>query len=82
MWMLLLNLAPAIKSGLVQVHGIDLKGGVEHALGLCACSPGTRPPWPQAVVLLEDAVTAMLARVGRRSPATPGPTPRPRPSRW
>ncbi len=34
MWMLLLNLAPAIKTGLVQVHGIDLKGGVEHALGL------------------------------------------------
>ena len=33
MWMLLVNLAPAIKTGLVQVHGIDLKGGVEHALG-------------------------------------------------
>ena len=33
MWMLLLNLAPAIRSGLVQVHGVDLKGGMELGLG-------------------------------------------------
>ena len=60
-WVLLTNLAPAIKCGLVQVHSIDLKGGVEHAMG--------RPLFTRhattmaaAVVVLEDAVTAMMAR--------------------
>lgn len=33
MWSLLLHLAPAIRAGLVQVHGIDLKGGMELGLG-------------------------------------------------
>jgi len=61
MWMLLLNLAPAIKTGLVQVHGIDLKGGVEHALGLRLFTRHATT-LDQAVILLEDAVTAMLAR--------------------
>ncbi|MGP5322798.1 type IV secretory system conjugative DNA transfer family protein [Brachybacterium paraconglomeratum] len=32
-WSLLLALGPLIKSGVVQVHGIDLKGGVEFNMG-------------------------------------------------
>ncbi|MGP5261545.1 type IV secretory system conjugative DNA transfer family protein [Brachybacterium paraconglomeratum] len=32
-WSLLLGLGPLIKSGVVQVHGIDLKGGVEFNMG-------------------------------------------------
>lgn len=61
MWMLLLNLAPAIKSGLVQVHGIDLKGGVEHALG-ARLFTRRASTLDQAVTLLEEDVTAMVAR--------------------
>ena len=46
MWMMNLNLAPAIKCGLVQVHGIDLKSGVEHAW-VCRYLPATPPPLKQ-----------------------------------
>ena len=61
MWMLLLNLAPAIKSGLVQVHGIDLKGGMELGLGPPLFTRYATTP-ETAVVLLEDAVAAMTTR--------------------
>jgi S-DNA-T family DNA segregation ATPase FtsK/SpoIIIE len=61
MWMLLLNLAPAIKTGLVQVHGIDLKGGMELAMGRRLFTRyATR--LTEAVVILENAVAAMTAR--------------------
>ncbi|WP_180959258.1 FtsK/SpoIIIE domain-containing protein [Brevibacterium aurantiacum] len=33
-WSLLLGLAPAIRAGVVRVHGIDLKGGVEFTTGV------------------------------------------------
>ncbi|MGO2482566.1 FtsK/SpoIIIE domain-containing protein [Glutamicibacter ardleyensis] len=33
LWSLLLGLAPAIRAGLVRLHGVDLKGGVEFSLG-------------------------------------------------
>lgn len=56
-----LALAPAVRSGLVQLHGIDLKGGME--LGM------SQPMFTryattldQAVIILEDAVRAMLVR--------------------
>ena len=61
MWMLLLNLAPAIRSGLVQVHGVDLKGGMELGLGTGLFTRYATTP-EEAVVLLEDAVQAMTAR--------------------
>lgn len=61
MWMLLLNLAPAIRSGLVQVHGIDLKGGMELGLGTRLFTRYATSP-EQAVILLEDAVSAMTDR--------------------
>lgn len=76
MWMLLVNLAPAIKTGLVQVHGIDLKGGVEHALG-SRLFTRQATTLPEAVVLLEDAVTAMLARAQKIAGHTRSHTPSP-----
>ncbi|GAA3720343.1 FtsK/SpoIIIE domain-containing protein [Microlunatus aurantiacus] len=76
MWMLLLNLAPAIRTGLVQVHGIDLKGGVEHALG-ARLFTRRATTLDQAVMLLEDAVIAMVARAatiaGHARSHTPSP---------
>ena len=64
MWSLMLTLAPAIRTGLVEVHGIDLKGGMELGLG--------RPLFTRyadraetAVILLEDAVTACEERATR-----------------
>ena len=84
MWMLLLNLAPAIRSGLVQVHGVDLKGGMELGLGTRLFTRYATTP-DQAVVLLEDAVAGddrprRDARRPRKSPhavagraAGPGP---------
>ena len=64
MWSLMLALAPAVRAGLVEVHGIDLKGGMELGLG--------RPLFTryadradQAVRLLEEAVTACEARANR-----------------
>ena len=32
-WSLMFGLAPAVRAGLVEVHGIDLKGGMEFAMG-------------------------------------------------
>ena len=49
-WVLLTNLAPAIKCGLVQVHSIDLKGGVEHAMG--------RPLFTRHATTMAAAVTS------------------------
>ncbi len=61
MWGVLTGLAPQIHSGLVNVYGIDLKGGMELALGeglftACATNPA------DAVALLESAVSACQAR--------------------
>jgi S-DNA-T family DNA segregation ATPase FtsK/SpoIIIE len=63
-WSLLFGLAPAIRAGLVEVHGIDLKGGMEFAMG--------RPLFTRyaqtadvAVALLEDASAQMTARAAR-----------------
>jgi len=66
MWSLLLHLAPAIRCGLVQVHGIDLKGGMELGLGRDLFSRYADDP-ARAVILLEEAVTACEARAKRMS---------------
>jgi S-DNA-T family DNA segregation ATPase FtsK/SpoIIIE len=65
-WSLLFGLAPAIRAGLVEVHGIDLKGGMEFGMG--------RPLFTRyaqtadvAVQLLEDAAAQMSARAQRLS---------------
>jgi len=61
---LLIGLGPAIRAGVVQVHGIDLKGGMELGMARpCLTRCATTPP--EAVVVLEEAATAMAARAGR-----------------
>jgi S-DNA-T family DNA segregation ATPase FtsK/SpoIIIE len=63
-WGLVFALGPANRCGLVQLHGIDLKGGMELAMG--------RPMFTRyaqtadhAVVLLEDAARDLQARAVR-----------------
>ncbi len=61
---LLIGLGPAIRAGVVQVHGIDLKGGMELGMARpCLTRCATTPA--QAVIVLEEAATAMAARAGR-----------------
>jgi S-DNA-T family DNA segregation ATPase FtsK/SpoIIIE len=61
---LLIGLGPAIRTGVVQVHGIDLKGGMELGMARpCLTRCATTPA--QAVVVLEEAATAMAARASR-----------------
>jgi len=61
MWSLLLGLLPQIRAGLVEVHGIDLKGGMELGLGRNLFARYADDP-VQAVILLEDAVAACEER--------------------
>ncbi|QDP95083.1 hypothetical protein FOE78_03390 [Microlunatus elymi] len=55
MWSLVLGLAPAVRAGLVEVHGIDLKGGMELGLGRPLFTRYADDP-QRAVILLEEAV--------------------------
>jgi S-DNA-T family DNA segregation ATPase FtsK/SpoIIIE len=60
-WSFAFGLAPAVRSGRVQLHGIDLKGGMEILMGRrlfssCATTPA------QAVAVLEQLVAWMEAR--------------------
>ncbi|QDP95830.1 hypothetical protein FOE78_07875 [Microlunatus elymi] len=64
MWSLLLGLAPAIRAGLVEVHGIDLKGGMELGLGRGLFTRYADEP-SSAVILLEEAVRECEARARR-----------------
>ncbi len=74
-WGLMFALGPAIKAGLVQVHGIDLKGGMEFVHGRGAVHP-LRPNRPDhAVILLEDAATQLQARAARLAGHTRQHTP-------
>jgi S-DNA-T family DNA segregation ATPase FtsK/SpoIIIE len=61
-WSLLFALAPAIKTGTVRVHGIDLKGGVELLLGRALCCR-VATSHEQAVAVLTDLVAVMRARL-------------------
>jgi S-DNA-T family DNA segregation ATPase FtsK/SpoIIIE len=63
-WSLLFGLAPAIRAGLVEVHGIDLKGGMEFAMGRPLFTRYAQTP-DVAVQLLEDAAAQMTARAAR-----------------
>ena len=60
-WGLLIGLAPAIQSNLVQVLGIDLKGGMELTMGSALLTRYATEP-EAAVELLEDAVVQMRSR--------------------
>lgn len=63
-WSVLFGLGPAIRCGLVEVAGIDLKGGMELAMGrpLLTWYADTAEG---AVALLEDRVAALRARTVR-----------------
>ncbi|MDQ1129945.1 S-DNA-T family DNA segregation ATPase FtsK/SpoIIIE [Microbacterium sp. SORGH_AS 888] len=60
-WGLLLGLAEPIHSGLVEVWGIDRKGGMELALGRSLLTRFAADA-ERSVILLEDAVAAMQQR--------------------
>ncbi|MFF2273568.1 FtsK/SpoIIIE domain-containing protein [Agromyces sp. NPDC058136] len=68
-WGLILGLTPAIKSGLVQVHGIDLKSAMELGMGTELLTRFAHTP-EAAVQLLEEAVSAMQARALELSGST------------
>ena len=61
MWGLMLALAPGIRAGLVEVAGIDLKGGMELAMGRALFTRYATTP-EEAVVVLEDTAQALQAR--------------------
>ena len=63
-WGVTIGLAPAIARGEAQVHGIDLKGGVELGMGKDLFTRYAVTP-AEAVVVLEDAVDAMSTRLER-----------------
>ena len=63
-WSLMFGLAPAIRAGLVEVHGVDLKGGMEFAMGRALFTRYAQAP-TAAVVLLEDPAAQMTARAAR-----------------
>lgn len=60
-WGLLLGLAEPIHSGLVEVWGLDRKGGMELALGRSLLTRFAADA-ERSVILLEDAVAAMQQR--------------------
>jgi DNA segregation ATPase FtsK/SpoIIIE, S-DNA-T family len=62
LWGLVCGLAPASAAGLVRVHGIDLKGGVELGVGRGLFCRVAKTP-EQALVVLEDLVEVMRARL-------------------
>ncbi|MGY4721646.1 FtsK/SpoIIIE domain-containing protein [Naumannella huperziae] len=61
MWSTILALAPAVRSGLVELHGIDLKGGMELTMGRRLFTRTATTP-VEAVQLLEDAVQRLEER--------------------
>ncbi|WP_238993471.1 FtsK/SpoIIIE domain-containing protein [Nocardioides caldifontis] len=64
LWSFVLGLAPASHTGLVRLHGIDLKGGMELLMGarLFATTATTAA---EAVALLEELVEQMRKRTRR-----------------
>jgi S-DNA-T family DNA segregation ATPase FtsK/SpoIIIE len=61
MWGLMLALAPGIRAGLVEVAGIDLKGGMELAMGRALFTRYATDP-VEAMVVLEDTARALQGR--------------------
>jgi S-DNA-T family DNA segregation ATPase FtsK/SpoIIIE len=73
-WGLILGVAPAIRAGLVQVHGVDLKGAMELGMGRNLLTRFADTP-ETAVQVLEDAVAAMQERARQLSGVTRQHTP-------
>lgn len=63
-WSFAFGLAPAVRSGLVQLHGIDLKGGMEVLMG-GELFTTTATNALEAVAVLEDLVEQMRERSAR-----------------
>jgi S-DNA-T family DNA segregation ATPase FtsK/SpoIIIE len=63
-WGLVFRLGPSVKIGLVQLHGIDLKGGMELAMGRPLFTRYAQTA-DHAVILLEDAARDLQARAAR-----------------
>lgn len=68
-WGLIFGVAPAIRDGLVEVHGVDLKGGMELSMGERLLTRYARTG-PEAVVLLEDAAQGLQGRARRLAGTT------------
>lgn len=64
MWNVILGQAPNIHSGLVELHGADLKGSMELSMGAALFTRLARTS-AQAAVMLEDAAAACEARASR-----------------
>jgi S-DNA-T family DNA segregation ATPase FtsK/SpoIIIE len=64
-WLLLRGIAPAIRSGLVQVWAVDPKGGMELGLGGPLFTRFAHREYADMVRLLEDAVGVMRERATR-----------------
>jgi S-DNA-T family DNA segregation ATPase FtsK/SpoIIIE len=60
-WSFAFGLAPAVRAGLVRLHGIDLKGGMEILMGRELFTTRATDA-SEAVALLESLVTAMQER--------------------
>ncbi len=64
-WSLLRGIAPAIRSGQVQVWAVDPKGGMELRLGRRLFARFAHREYADMVELLEDAVAVMRDRAAR-----------------
>jgi S-DNA-T family DNA segregation ATPase FtsK/SpoIIIE len=60
-WSFAFALAPAVRAGLVRLHGIDLKGGMEILMGADLFTTRATNA-PEAVAALETLVSQMQAR--------------------
>lgn len=69
MWSTIFGLGPAIRARVVEVHGVDLKGGMELGMGRAMFARYATTPG-QAVVLLEEAAAAMQQRAGELAGST------------
>ncbi|GAA1505555.1 FtsK/SpoIIIE domain-containing protein [Dactylosporangium maewongense] len=74
-WSLIRALAPAIRSGLVRLWGIDPKGGVELSLGRDLFSRYEYAEVPPMVAMLEELVEVMRERQARMQGKTRAHTP-------
>lgn len=66
MWGILIGLGPAVRAGLVELHGIDLKGGLEMQMAPRLFTRLATTP-EQAVQVLEEALGRMDRRLAEMS---------------
>lgn len=69
LWSFVFGLAPGIRSGHVKVYGIDLKGGMELAMGRSLFHEFATDP-ERAVDMMEEAAAVMRGRAQRLAGTT------------